>query len=59
MAVLPLLPDVTPQNNEYEERAAILEFDGGFARADAERKAFEYTLTEGDHYHAQKAKDYN
>jgi hypothetical protein len=43
----------------YNECAAILEFDGGLTRADAERKAFEYTLTEGDHYHAQKTKATN
>jgi hypothetical protein len=36
----------------YEERAAILEFDGDLTRADAEVEAFEYTLTEGDHCHA-------
>jgi hypothetical protein len=43
----------------YEEHGAILEFEGGLARADAERKAFEHILTEGDHYHAQKTKATN
>ncbi|MHC4618380.1 MAG: hypothetical protein ACYTEQ_11580 [Planctomycetota bacterium] len=29
---------------EYEERAAILEYDGGFSRAEANRRAFEEIL---------------
>lgn len=29
------------QRDQYEERAAILEFDAGFTRAEAERKARE------------------
>jgi hypothetical protein len=34
-------------NERYEERAAILEFDAGFSRAEAERRAWEMTYGEG------------
>jgi hypothetical protein len=32
------------EREDYEERAAILEFDGGFSRDEAERRAFEIIL---------------
>jgi hypothetical protein len=44
IAALPLLHLVTPHNDEeliysFEERAAIMEFDGGLSRSEAERLA--------------------
>jgi hypothetical protein len=39
MAVLPTLPPVTCENDEYEERAAIKEFDAGMPRDKAESEA--------------------
>lgn len=32
------------QREDYEERAAIMEYDGGLSRSDAERKAAELVL---------------
>jgi len=32
------------EREEYEERAAIMEFDGGLSRVEAERQAFERIL---------------
>ena len=46
--------DLTPdERDHYEERAAILEFDGGLPRADAERRALAEVL-QLDHYRARK-----
>lgn len=33
--------EVWPQYEDFEERAAIMEFDGGLSRADAEAAAYE------------------
>ncbi|MBM4118758.1 hypothetical protein FJ251_13695 [bacterium] len=38
-------PDAECLREEFEERAAILEFDGGLNRAEAERLAWELVLT--------------
>ena len=42
---------------EYEERAAILEYDGGMSREEADKQAFrdivkrvEYTVSGGNHH---------
>lgn len=35
-----LMREVWPEFDEWEERAAIREFDGGMSRADAERAAY-------------------
>lgn len=32
---------LTPADQDYEERSAIMEFEGGMPRAEAERKAAE------------------
>jgi hypothetical protein len=48
LAAVPPVPPVPPENSvsvqelrvEYEERAAIMEFDGGLSRAEAERLAW-------------------
>lgn len=48
LVAVPPVPPVPPENSvsvqelqaEYEERAAIMEFDGGLSRAEAERLAW-------------------
>ena len=39
-----LLREVWPESEEFEERAAIREFDGGQARAEAEAAAYEEVI---------------
>lgn len=42
---VPVNEKLTPaQQEEFEERAAILEFEGGMSREDAEKRALELTL---------------
>ncbi len=49
-------PDTLPMEwrVEFEERAAILEYDGGFTREDADRKALEEILERMDRLNVQK-----
>jgi hypothetical protein len=46
-----LMREVWPEFDEWEERAAIREFDGGMARAEAEAAAYEEVMAkrEGDY----------
>jgi hypothetical protein len=41
-----------PHYYDWAERAAIMEFDGGLSRAEAERQAYE--CVEGRHAHAHR-----
>lgn len=36
------------QRENYEERAAILEFDGGCTRAEAEKRAYDMVMSDGE-----------
>ena len=51
-----LSPLVSPENirSEFEERAAIFEYEGGFTRKEAEDRAYQHALREFvlDHYPA-------
>jgi len=39
------------EREEYEERAAIMEFDGGLSREEAERQGLERILEKRGNYH--------
>jgi hypothetical protein len=39
------MPLTTEEQYLFDERAAIMEFDGGLDRGEAERKAMEYVLS--------------
>ena len=49
-------PDILPMDwrIEFEERAAILEYDGGLGREDADRRALEEVLQRMDRLGVQK-----
>ena len=39
-----LMQEVWPEHDDWQERAAIMEFDGGMARADAEAAAYQRVM---------------
>lgn len=43
-----LMREVWPEHEDWEERAAIMEFDGGMSRADAEAAAYQRVMRTGN-----------
>lgn len=48
-----LMQEVWPEFDEFEERAAIREFEGGQSRADAEREAYAEVMATREKTYAQ------